>query len=534
MREHTMLNPERLNFTLRDLVAIGFRQKRILVLTFAGIVFGVVMASLFFPAKYAAKTKILVKRERMDPVVTPEQTAPVMFRDTVSEEEINSEVELIQSDDVLRKVVVECGLDKHRQWVDFLRPQLPPEERIEKALRRLKGDLQVDPVKKTNLIEISYVSTDAQLSASVLNSVNKNYLDKHMEVNHPSGELGFFEKEMADSQQHLADAEKQLSTFSAETGGVAPQVERDLTLQKLNEFNGSLQQTRADIASTERRIQDLKNQVGSTPTRLTTQTRKADNPQVMQELKSTLMTLELKRTELLTKYQPTYPLVVEVDKQIAETKAAITNEETLPIREETQDQNPTYAWVTAELAKDQADLTGLHAREASEQAAVNVYTARAHDLEQKGIVQQDLLRQEKADEDSYLLYRRKTEESRIADALNRTHILNVVIAEAPAVPTLPARSPLVFGLLGILLAGVVSFGVVLTVDYMDQSFRTPAEIMSELNIPVLAAVPVARSAMNESGGNEYRGNGNGNGHEIDEDLVHGSNGSAASLRGEDV
>jgi len=520
MREHnTMLNPERLNFTLRDLVAIGFRQKRILVLTFLGIVTGVVMASLLFPAKYAAKTKILVKRERMDPVVTPEQTAPVMFRDTVSEEEINSEVELIQSDDVLRRVVVECGLDQRRQWTDYLRPQRSLQERVEKALRRLKGDLQVDPVKKTNLIEIGYTSSDAQLSANVLNSLNKFYLDKHMEVNHPPGELGFFEKETADYKKNLSDAEDKLRAFSTEQGGVAPQVQRDLTLQKLNEFNGSLQQTRADIASTEKRIQDLNRQAASTPSRLTTQTRKADNPQVLEQLKSTLLTLELKRTELLTKYQPSYPLVVEVDKQIAETRAAITDEQTLPLREETQDQNPTYAWVTSELAKAEADLNGLRAREASEQAAVNVYTGKAHDLEQQGILQQDLLRQQKADEDSYLLYRRKTEESRIADALNRTHILNVVIAEEPTVPTLPARSSLMFGLLGIVLAAVVSFGVVLAVDYMDQSFRTPAEVMSELNIPVLAAVPMAKTEMGEMGGSGFRSSGMGNGHGISEDLL---------------
>ena len=55
----------------------------------------------------------------------------------------------------------------------------------------------------------------------------------------------------------------------------------------------------------------------STPTRLTTQVKKGDNAQVLQNLKSTLLTLEMKRTELLTKYQPTYPLVVEIDKQIA-------------------------------------------------------------------------------------------------------------------------------------------------------------------------------------------------------------------------
>ena len=36
----------------------------------------------------------------------------MMFHDTVGEEEINSEVELIQSQDVLQKVVIACGLDK--------------------------------------------------------------------------------------------------------------------------------------------------------------------------------------------------------------------------------------------------------------------------------------------------------------------------------------------------------------------------------------------------------------------------------------
>jgi len=42
----------------------------------------------------------------------------------------------------------------------------------------------------------------------------------------------------------------------------------------------------------------------------------------------------------------------------------------------------------------------------------------------------------------------------------------------------------------------VSLGVVFALDYADQSFRTPSEVLSELRIPVLAAVPVHRNGHN--------------------------------------
>ena len=64
----------------------------------------------------------------------------------------------------------------------------------------------------------------------------------------------------------------------------------------------------------------------------------------------------------------------------------------------------------------------------------------ARDLQQAAIVQQDLLRTAKTEEDNYLLYLRKQEEARINDALDARGILNVAIAEPATVPALPARS----------------------------------------------------------------------------------------------
>ena len=63
--------------------------------------------------------------------------------------------------------------------------------------------------------------------------------------------------------------------------------------------------------------------------------------------------------------------VQEVDKQISDTRLALTKEETSPVKEETTDQNPTYAWVASELAKAKADMSGFQARATALTAIVN-------------------------------------------------------------------------------------------------------------------------------------------------------------------
>ena len=142
--------------------------------------------------------------------------------------------------------------------------------------------------------------------------------------------------------------------------------------------------------------------------------------------------------------------------------------------------------------------------------------AQARKLDEQGIMQGDLMRTAKANEANYMLYTKKKEEARIADALDRTRILNVSIAQNPTIPSLPTRSPWIFGLVACLLASAVSLGVVFALDYADQSFRTPSEVLSELRIPVLAAVPVHRNGHNVLHAGD---NGNGIGVEVRYDVT---------------
>jgi uncharacterized protein involved in exopolysaccharide biosynthesis len=206
-------------------------------------------------------------------------------------------------------------------------------------------------------------------------------------------------------------------------------------------------------------------------------------------MKTSLLDLELKKTEMLAKFEPTYRPVVELQKEIDETLAAIAGEKSAPILDETTDQNPVYEWVKSELTKAQTDLSGLKARAVAIQAALVRYRGGARALQQASIVQQDLQRTAKTEEENYLLYQRKEEEARIDDALDRGGILNVTVAEPPSVPALPAHSFLYYGFLAMLLATSGSVGLAFAADFLDTSFRTPDEVLSFLGSPVLASIP---------------------------------------------
>jgi uncharacterized protein involved in exopolysaccharide biosynthesis len=487
--------------TLRDLLAVVFRHRRLAVNSFLGILLGTALALWILPDQFEAEMKILVKRERTDPVITSEANAFPTFGTNVTEEELNSEVELLKSRDLLEKVVVACGLQRFKTnplWASLLAavhasdksPAAGTDESIPKAVRALEKKLQVDPLKKTNLIAVTYESTDPQLAAQVLTTLANLYLEKHVAVHRPPGAFDFFKQEADQYRSGLASAEGRLAAFGRNNGVVSAQLEKELTVRKLTDFESALEETQAAIAETKQRIRALEKQAAATPPRHTTQVRKLDNAQLLQQLQSTLLTLELKRTELLSKFDPSYRPVQEVEVEIAQTRSAIAAAENQPLRDETTDQDQTYEWLQGELAKARAELSALEARAATTERIVRAYRETASQLDGEELVQQDLIREAKAAQDNYLLYLRKQEESRISDALDQKRIVNVAIAEAATVPALPSNTPwLVTLLVGSLLATLVGLGSAFAADYLDPTIRTPDELEHVLDVPVLSAMP---------------------------------------------
>ncbi len=513
-----------LALTPRGILAILFRRRRLITLTFLGTAAGLLLAILIMPNSYQAEVKFLVERQRLDPVVSAEQKDGSAAARGVTQDELNSELELLMSREILERVVVTCHLyEPKNPWslagmkLQLLKAiHLAPDQKTEifNAVLNLEQSLQAVIMPSSDVIKVDYNSNTPQGAAEVLNKLSQFYIEKNASIHRPTGTYEFFQQQAQQYEKDLAAAEARLVEFNKSKGVVSADLEKQITLQKMNEFDTALQQARAGIAETEQRVRSLTTLTATAAPRVTTQVRTSEDSQLLSALKTNLLTLELKRTEMLQKYEPTYRLVKETDMQIAQTRDAIEKAEKSAVREETTDRDATYDWAKTELAKAKADMVGLQARAMVTQDTVRSMQKKVLQLDADGTTQAALLRAVKAGQDNYVSFRQKQEEAGVADALSNKRILNVGVAQATAVPWVPYGPSLPLKLLlGLILAGFVGVAAAFGADYLDPSFRTPDEVSDELSIPVLAAIPI-----NLSGYSHYElsyANGNGNGHSSD-------------------
>ena len=474
--------------TARELAVVLFRRRRAF-LWVSALVFAISILYAVFGTKYQANMKILVRRGRADAPLSAGENAPLdLTRMAVTEEDLNSEVELLHADDILRKVAEETGVGQ-RDWLHFLRWDDGPAQREERAARRLAKKVKIEPLKKTNLIAINYASDDPQMAQRVLQSLAGAYLEKHMAVHRPAGQLHFFEQQIDESRRALDESKQRLLRFAALSGSAAAGLQRDLAVQKLSELDANHRQTQIDLAETRQRVAELRGLLKAIPERTTTQVRTADNPELLKALKSSLLDLQLKRTQLLTKFEPNHRLVQEVDQQIAQSEATIVAETASPVRDETTDKDAHYEWAKSELEKSEVQLKALAARASATNSQKFAYQSIAERLAEDAVTQDDLLSNEKATLDNYLLYVKKQEEARMNDALDERGIVNVAIAEQPVAPALPVWSAAMILMVGFCTAGAAGTSAAFLADYLDPAFRDPEDVLASLHVPVLASLP---------------------------------------------
>jgi uncharacterized protein involved in exopolysaccharide biosynthesis len=478
--------------TLRDILTPLFRRRRLLVLTFCGVLLGAIVAALFLSSRYEASMEVLVNRDRLDPMVTTEQfsqTAPAA--PVLTEEEINSEVELLQSADLFEKVVLANKMQdiEKDSIVAKLMPKQDEGYYVSKAVQHLGKKLKVDAVKKTNMIEVSYQSSDPKLSYGVVSTLAAGYLEKHVTVHRPVGSYDFFAKETDKYQKALQESEVRLADFGNVEGVAAPDIVRTDLAQQVANSIAALHQAQQAISADELRIRDEEAQLKVTPARSSTMQVSNSAELLLQNLQTNLLAAQLKRTQLALKYDPSYPLVQEADQEIAETQAAIAEAQKNQYVNQTTDRDPTYEYLREDVAKTKADLASQKATAAAVSRSIDSMKLQMVDLDQKSVKQLDLLRETKANEANYLLYLSKREQEKTSDALDQKRIANVAIAVPPSLPVLPAYSAMLVLFIGLLLALFVSVGAAFVAEYLDPSFRTPEEVNDILNVPVLAYVP---------------------------------------------
>lgn len=484
------------DLSLREILTPVFRHKRLVIAVFCSLAVLAVLAAWLWACNYYVSTmQVLVQEDRSDPAITTGQNAAVQTGKPITADQITSEIALLQGRDILHSVVVNCGLAENKWWTpsDLFLPLDPVRRKAAKEERATTGlakALNVEAEKTSHVIDVKYGAIgEPETPACVLNNLSKLYLEKHLQLRRPTGSTQFFAEQTERYKDALANDEAHLASFSRDEGVAAPDVIRTNMAQQVSIAEANLLQAHQSISADQQRIRDINAQLAKTPSRTLTERTTNSANVLTDKLKADLLDAQLKRTQLLLKYQPSYPLVQEVDEEIKETQEAIADAEKTKYVNETMDRDTTYEFLREDLAKTQADLASQQATAAALTSGIQGMKFQMVDLDAKAVKQAALLRTAKADETNYLLYLDKREQERSADVLDLRRITDVAIAVPPAIPSLPAHSPLLILCIGLFVAAIFAVAAGSVAEYFDPSFRTPSEVAETLGIPVIASVP---------------------------------------------
>ena len=476
--------PEQTETSLFSIVESIFRHFKIMVA--AGLLTLLVgLALAFLPAKkYESDMQLLIQNGRANATVSAGATGPSGAPE-VTDAQVNSEIDVLNSNDVLDEVV-DPG------WSSTPANQHTNDAVMEHESKvgAIRKRLEITPGKKSNSLLVQYRSTDPQDAYTVMTKLLNSFLDKQKDLGQPSQAPRFFTDEATRYKKAWEDAQAELVKYQVDHQIVSVTDKETLTEHQLFDLDSQLRTADIMIHETEGRINSEEAELRSQPRRVDTLQNSSQLTGTLDGLNTQLVTLTLKRTELLTKYPPTDRLVQETDTQLAQANAALKNLKNEHNSSTTTNINPTWQAADQDLSVSRSLLKATIAQR-------NQLAAEVADLKkQANTVAKDSAEYNVLDnkvtelQTNYVLYAKKRDEAIANSGMDQAQLLNVAVLESPSYsPSAVRPRPLLDIALALFTAIFVAAFAVFVAEATRSDF-TSARDLDALNTgEVLASVP---------------------------------------------
>jgi len=481
-------------------------RRRITVLEVAGVMFGlVVLGTLLWPPIYQGSAKIFVRDNRAELLVSPgmsENTPqnPAVIANPVNEEDLNSEMELLTSTYIIKRAIEELPPPTHTKGI--VGPVMngvsyvlglpgagyrmmhsePNLDAHEAWALQLGQHLSASIIKKSDIIEVSFRSHDPAWSKQFLELLISAYLDYHAHISHDPAAEQFFNQQAKLLQAKLEDAEEQLRDFQVKSGITSVEDQRKGMVDRLDQLQAGLDKNQADLAFNQEQAISFKQLLDQTPARLSKETRQVQN-MALAQLKPQVMQLRAERAELLTRYQPDSERIRQIDAKLAAAQKILDTEDHLEVSEKSTDINPLWVTINSNLDSAKAQVSALKASQGSITEQIAAARQQLTDMANNVVIFDRLQRAVQNAKDAYQSYTRKSEEARAAEALNRSRILNVSVAQPATAPLRP-----VFPNVPLNVAAGLILGLVLGVGAAYREEENDPKIYSSATISEVAGL----------------------------------------------
>ena len=477
---------------LKDFVAVLFKQKYKFLTIFVPTILVVTAGSFLLPPTYEAKSALLVKFGReyiYQPEVGERNSETRSVIPLTQEEVINSEIQILTSQDLMEKVITAIGIKD--LYPDLL--ENPPKRGtpLGEAIRRFTKKLSIEGIKKSNVIQISFRHRNPQIAAKAVNLLTDFFKEKHLRV-YTDNRSSFLEQQLLSFNRRLKKSQDRLEHFKQKNQVFSLDEQRSLLLRQYTDLDTSLKNTEHLVEALREKVAYLTREIQRIPENVQQQI-ETEPPKIIDDAKSNLLILQLKEQELLERYMDDNPQVSNVRRGIGFVEDFMGRHEDDLKRKITMARNVVYQDIERELIRSQSEQTAQEAKRAALRRQITevLQNTQALDLKEKKL--DDLKRELSTNERNYKAYLDKVEEARVSEDLNRRKMANISVIQVATIPEKPVRPRKALNiLLAVVLGGISGLGLAFLSEHKGQQFSTPGSAERRLGVTVLATVPYQR------------------------------------------
>ncbi|MGC9336666.1 MAG: GumC family protein [Candidatus Cloacimonadia bacterium] len=461
---------------LKEYLRIIIQYKWVILIVFCVVLGATIFYTAQAPRVYESSGKVLIELQKETDLFFP---IGGMTRNA-----LNNQIEVLKSIPVLQATITK--LQKHPESKNF------PIFLAENPVSALRGTLKITGERETDIINITYASTNPVECEAVVNNLVDSYVEENLR--YARSELTrireFLEEQLDMRSRQLSVSEEALRRYKIENNIFALSEETKQMVENMAEFEAEFGIAKTDLEVAQQKLSYLQEELSKVDAALAQEVASISSP-VAEGLRQKLIQDQSRLAIFLTKegYTPDHPELQKLQREIDRTKQQMAEEinKALMVTKETFSPLDRRQQLLSDIIVAETEYQIALAKKNGLGQAVEEYSVRMAQLPDAELELARLERDKAINVQVYQMLVSRYEEAKIAE---QGKVSNIRILEQAYMPENPISPKVRMNiLLGILLGIGLGVGAAFLLDSLNTKITTLTDVERYVKLPVIGTIP---------------------------------------------
>lgn len=465
---------------LKEYLRILFKYRVVVLSTVAASILVALLFAFLATPQYTTESKIRIST--YEPILSATRIEDMLQEKSKESNYLETQIQEMKSfslaDQILKETALKAYFDKKKSTglFGFFSSKDSEEADISDSslkdasysasieeIRNYLNSIDIKPVRRTSLVSVSATAETPQIAALMANAHANTYINwvRSNRIEQQARGLTFLRSQADELRQKVADLEREAADYAEANAIVAVNKDENITAQRMSQLNKLLTDASANRIEAENLFKEAESGLSNPSAGF--------DDSSTQSMRTQLSQLQGEYDQLSQKFQPGYPRMQQLKAQINGLKDSIQSQ-----------RRQIVAGMKAKMMSAEAEEKKL--KEELEQQK-----SQAFELSKRQVQYNVISREITTSRELLENVLKQIKETSLAVESNASNVSIVDKAVIPAFPSYPRKSlMLLVGIGAGLGAGLM---LALLLNYLDNSVRTPEDVVSVLKSVSLGVVP---------------------------------------------